>query len=61
MARESVDIQELLRVQPNDLLEALSQENGQLRLELMAQKAVINRLVASLQELSEDSEENDED
>lgn len=60
MARESVDIQELLRVQPNDLLEALSQENGQLRLELMAQKAVINRLVASLQELSEDSEENDE-
>lgn len=61
MARESVDIQELLRVQPNDLLEALSQENAQLRLELMAQKSVINRLVASLQELSEDSEENDED
>ena len=57
MARESVDLEELTRVDANQLIQELTQENSQLRLELMAQKGVINKLVAALQESDEDIDE----
>lgn len=57
MARESVNIEELTRVDANQLIQELTQENSQLRLEMMAQKGVINKLVAALQESDEETEE----
>ena len=57
MARESVNLEELTRVDANQLIQELTQENSQLRLELMAQKGVINKLVAALQESDEDIDE----
>lgn len=57
MARESVNIEELTRVDVNQLIQELTQENSQLRLEMMAQKGVINKLVAALQESDEETEE----
>ena len=54
MARESVNIEELTRVDANQLIQELTQENSQLRLEMMAQKGVINKLVAALQESDEE-------
>lgn len=50
MARESVDIEELTKVDANQLIQELTQENSQLRLEMMAQRGVINKLVAALEE-----------
>lgn len=57
MARESVDIEELTKVDVNQLIQELTQENSQLRLELMAQKGVISKLVAALQGSDEETEE----
>jgi len=57
MARESVDIEELTRVDANQLIQELTQENSQLRLEMMAQKGVINKLVAALQKFDEETAE----
>ena len=57
MARESVDLEELTRVDANQLIQELTQENSQLRLEMMAQKTVINKLVAALQGSDEETEE----
>lgn len=57
MARESVDIEELTKVDANQLIQELTQENSQLRLELMAQKGVISKLVAALQGSDEETEE----
>jgi len=51
MARESVNIEELTRVDPSQLIQELTQENAQLRLEMMAQKSVINKLIAKIQQL----------
>lgn len=51
MARESVNIEELTRVDPAQLIQELTQENAQLRLEMMAQKSVINKLIAKIQQL----------
>jgi len=57
MARESVNIEELTRVDANQLIQELTQENSQLRLEMMAQKGVINKLIAALQDSDEETEE----
>lgn len=57
MARESVDLEELTRVDANQLIQELTQENSQLRLEMMAQKTVINKLVAALQDSDEETEQ----
>ena len=57
MARESVDIEELTKVDANQLIQELTQENSQLRLEMMAQKGVINKLIAALQGSGEDLDE----
>ena len=57
MARESVDLEELTRVDANQLIQELTQENSQLRLEMMAQKGVINKLIAALQDSDEETEE----
>jgi len=57
MARESVNIEDLTKIDANQLIQDLTQENSQLRLELMAQKGVINKLVAALQESDEETEE----
>jgi len=57
MARESVNIEELTRVDANQLIQELTQENSQLRLEMMAQKGVINKLIAALEESNQEIEE----
>jgi len=57
MARESVNIEELTRVDANQLIQELTQENSQLRLEMMAQKGVINKLIAALEESDQEIEE----
>lgn len=59
MAREFVDIKSLLQVQPDELLQSLTQENSQLRLENLAQKQVINKLVSALQESDEETDTED--
>jgi hypothetical protein len=59
VARESVDIKSLLQVQPDELLQSLTQENSQLRLENLAQKQVINKLVSALQESGEETDTED--
>lgn len=57
MARESVNIQELTKVDANQLIQELTQENSQLRLEMMAQRGVINRLIAALEGSDQEIEE----
>jgi|DEB0MinimDraft_3_1074331.scaffolds.fasta_scaffold693709_1 hypothetical protein len=59
MARESVDLEALTRIDANELIEALNQENSQLRLENTAQKTVINRLIKAVQELDGQIDEDD--
>lgn len=59
MARESVDLEQLTRIDANELIEALNQENAQLRLENTAQKTVINRLIKAVQELDGQINEDD--
>jgi hypothetical protein len=59
MAREFVDIKSLLQVQPDELLQSLTQENSQLRLENLAQKQVINKLVSALQKSDEETDTED--
>lgn len=59
MARESVDLEALTRIDANELIEALNQENSQLRLENTAQKSVINRLIKTIQELDSEVDEDD--
>jgi len=57
MARESINIEELLRVDAQDLLDSLSQENSRLRLELSALQSVVNRLTNTIRELVGNDEE----
>lgn len=57
MARESVNIEELTKVDANQLIQELTQENSQLRLEMMAQRGVINRLIAALEGSDQEIEE----
>lgn len=59
MARESVDLEALTRIDANELIESLNQENSQLRLENTAQKSVINRLIKTIQELDSEVDEDD--
>ena len=57
MARESVNIEELTKVDANQLIQELTQENSQLRLEIMAQRGVINKLIAALEGSDQEIEE----
>jgi len=59
MARESVDLEALTRIDANELIESLNQENSQLRLENTAQKSVINRLIKTIRELDSEVDEDD--
>jgi hypothetical protein len=56
MARNTVNIQELLSVEPQKIIETLSAENSKLRLDSMAQQAVINRLVAAISDMQTELE-----
>lgn len=61
MAGKSVSLESLVQVDASDVLSILSQENASLRLELTAQKIVIERLKNYVQSLSADSDSKNSD
>jgi hypothetical protein len=62
MARKSVSIEELTSVDTQSIIAAISQENAQLRLELLVKQSVIEKMLRAFKELGVDvSEELDQD
>ena len=57
MARKSVNVQEMLSVDPQSIIESLASENSKLKIENLAQQTVINKLVSLVGELQSDDEE----
>lgn len=62
MARKSVSIEELTSVDTQSIIAAITQENAQLRLELLVKQSVIEKMLRAFKELGVDvPEELDQD
>lgn len=53
MAGKLVDVEKILSVEPQSIIDALSSENSKLRVENMAQREVINKLVNAINEIQQ--------